>query len=239
MNEINMNHIPKHIAIIMDGNGRWAQKHKLPRSAGHQQGVEAIRDVIKKASQLKIQVITLYAFSTENWKRPEEEVSFLMKLLVEYLKKEIEELHKQNVMIRTIGDLSAFPARIQREIDKAKEKTAGNNGLIMNIGLNYGARNEIGRALKRIAENYKEQTSAFDDLTEEMIGSYLDTNGLPDPDLLIRTSGEKRISNFLLWQIAYAELYFTDVLWPDFRGEDLVEAIVDYQLRQRRFGGLS
>ncbi len=239
MNEINMKHIPRHVAIIMDGNGRWAQKHKLPRSAGHQQGVEAIRDVIKKASQLKIQVITLYAFSTENWKRPEEEVSFLMKLLVEYLKKEIEELHKQNVMIRTIGDLSAFPERIQREIDKAKEKTAGNNGLIMNIGLNYGARNEIVRALKRIAENYKEQTIAFDDLTEEMIGSYLDTSGLPDPDLLIRTSGEKRISNFLLWQIAYAELYFTDVLWPEFRGEDLVEAIVDYQLRQRRFGGLS
>jgi len=238
MNEINLTQIPKHIAIIMDGNGRWAQKNKLPRSAGHQQGVEAIRDVIKKASQLKIQVITLYAFSTENWKRPEEEVSFLMKLLVEYLKKEIEELHKQNVVIRTIGDLSAFPERIQREINKAKEKTAGNNGLIMNIGLNYGARNEIVRALKRIAENYKEQAISLNDFSEEMIDAHLDTHGLPDPDLLIRTSGEKRISNFLLWQIAYTEMYFTDVLWPDFRGKDLIEAIIDYQSRQRRFGGL-
>ncbi len=238
MNEMDMTQIPRHIAIIMDGNGRWAQKHKLPRSAGHQQGVEAIRDVIKMASQLKVRVLTLYAFSTENWKRPEEEVSFLMKLLVEYLKKEIEELHKQNVIIRTIGDLSAFPLRVQREIEKAKEKTAANNGLIMNIALNYGSRNEIGRALKTIAEKYKEQIISSEDFTDEIIGAYLDTKGLPDPDLLIRTSGEKRISNFLLWQIAYAELYFTDVLWPDFRGEDLIKAIVDYQLRQRRFGGL-
>ena len=239
MSEFDAKKIPKHVAIIMDGNGRWAQKNKLPRSAGHQQGVEAIRDVIKTASELKIQVLTLYAFSTENWRRPEDEVSFLMKLLVEYLKKEIAELHKQNVVIRTIGDLSAFPKNVQREVARAKEVTAGNTGLIMNIGLNYGARNELTRAINLLTKEMKDHTFLEKTITEEMIGSYLDTNGLPDPDLLIRTSGEKRISNFLLWQIAYSELYFTDILWPDFRGEHLIEAIVDFQSRQRRFGGLS
>lgn len=239
MNEIDMSQLPRHIAIIMDGNGRWAQKHNLPRSAGHQQGVEAIREVIKKASQLKIEVLTLYAFSTENWKRPDDEVSFLMKLLMEYLKKEIKELNKQNVIIRTIGDLSAFPVQVRKEIEKAKERTAGNNGLIMNIGLNYGARNEITRALKKIVIRSKEHNFVDDDFSEELVASYLDSHDLPDPDLLIRTSGEMRVSNFLLWQIAYAELYFTEVLWPDFTGEDLIEAIVNYQSRIRRFGGLS
>lgn len=239
MNEFDAGQIPKHVAIIMDGNGRWAQKNKLPRSAGHQKGVEAIRDVIKTASKLKIQVITLYAFSTENWRRPEEEVSFLMKLLVEYLKREITELHKQNVVIRTIGDLSAFPKNVQNEITRAKELTAGNTGLIMNIGLNYGARNELTRAINLITKEMNDHTFLEKPITEEMIASYLDTRDLPDPDLMIRTSGEKRISNFLLWQIAYSELYFTDVLWPDFRGEHLIEAIVDFQSRQRRFGGLS
>lgn len=234
-----MGKVPNHIAIIMDGNGRWAQKNKLPRSAGHQQGVEAIRDVIKTASKLKVQVLTLYAFSTENWKRPEAEVTFLMKLLVEYLKKEIAELHKQNVVIRTIGYLSAFPKNVQNEIARAKDLTVDNTGLVMNIGLNYGARNELTRAINLIAKELNDHAFNEKMITEELIESYLDTSGLPDPDLLIRTSGEKRISNFLLWQIAYSELYFTDVLWPDFRGKHLIEAIVDYQTRQRRFGGLS
>jgi undecaprenyl diphosphate synthase len=231
--------IPRHIAIIMDGNGRWAKKHKMPRSAGHQQGVEAIRDVIRTASDLKISMMTLFAFSTENWKRPADEVSFLMKLLVEYLKKEIDELHSRGVVIQTIGDLSGFSDQVRNEIIHAKEKTCGNQGLIMNIALNYGSRNEITRAVMQMIRESQLSTFRQDQVNEEWVQSFLDTRNMPDPDLLIRTSGEKRISNFLLWQIAYTELYFTDILWPDFRGKHLIEAIRDYQRRQRRYGGLS
>lgn len=235
---LNMHKIPRHVAIIMDGNGRWAKNNKLPRSTGHQQGVEAIRDVVKTASSLKIQTITLYAFSTENWKRPQEEVSFLMKLLVEYLRKEIDELHKQNILIRTSGDLSALPVPVQSAISKAKDKTSGNSGLIMNIALNYGGRNEILQAVKKIVAKVDTKELRVEEINEATMNAFLDTEGLIDPDLMIRTSGEKRISNFLLWQLAYSELYFTDVLWPDFRGKDLIDAIVDFQKRQRRFGGI-
>ena len=236
---VDVDKLPQHIAIIMDGNGRWAQKNSLPRSAGHQQGVEAIRDVIRTASGLGIQMLTLYAFSTENWKRPADEVSFLMRLLVDYLKKEIDELHQQGVVIKTIGDLNGFSDLVRNEISRAKDKTKSNSGLIMNIALNYGGRNEILRAVKEML--IQAQSTSFDIncVNEEWLHSFLDTNEMPDPDLLIRTSGEKRISNFLLWQIAYTELYFTDVLWPDFRGEHLKDAIWDYQNRQRRYGGLS
>ena len=231
--------MPRHIAIIMDGNGRWAEKHRLPRSAGHQKGVEAIRDVIRTASHIGVPMMTLYAFSTENWKRPAEEVSFLMKLLVEYLRREIDELHRQGVVIQTIGELSDFPEHVRREILQAKMKTRDNHGLVMNIALNYGSRNELNRAIRSMIQASREAFFQDSQISEEWIASYLDTAGMPDPDLLIRTSGEKRISNFLLWQIAYTELYFTDVLWPDFRGEHLLEAIRDYQTRQRRYGGLT
>ena len=231
--------LPRHIAIIMDGNGRWAEQRHLPRTAGHQQGVEAIREIIKTASSLGIEIMTLYAFSTENWKRPENEVQFLMKLLVEYLRKEIDELHGQNVKINTIGDLSRFKHNVRAEIDMAITKTAFNSGLKMNIALNYGGRDELKRAMKLLAKEVSEGKCNPDDISEDDIRSKLDTSAMPDPDLLIRTSGEKRISNFLLWQLAYCELYFTETLWPDFSGEDLKEAINHYQNRKRRFGGLT
>ena len=236
--KINLQSIPRHIAIIMDGNGRWAQRNRLPRTAGHKRGVEAIRDVIKTASDIKLEVITFYAFSTENWKRPTEEISFLMSLLIEYLRKELDELHEQQVVIRTIGDLTPFPDQVKAEIHKAMEKTKANTGIIMNLALNYGSRNELVRSVKEIVHHAGMQFPTDETIDETFIEKFLDTAGLPDPDLLIRTSGEKRISNFLLWQAAYAELYFTDTLWPDFSGEDLLKAIHDYQMRNRRFGGL-
>jgi undecaprenyl diphosphate synthase len=238
IDKINLQSIPRHIAIIMDGNGRWAQRNHLPRTAGHKRGVEAIRDVIRTASDINLEVITFYAFSTENWKRPAEEISFLMSLLIEYLKKELDELHGQQVVIRTIGDLSPFPDQVKAEISKAIEKTNANNGIIMNLALNYGSRNELVRTVKKIVKQTRTQFPADETIDETFIEQFLDTAGLPDPDLLIRTSGEKRISNFLLWQAAYAELYFTDTLWPDFRGEDLLKAIHDFQMRDRRYGGL-
>lgn len=230
--------LPRHIAIIMDGNGRWAKRHHLPRSAGHKQGVEAIRDVIRTGSDIGIEIMTLYAFSTENWRRPAEEISFLMKLLVDYLRKEIDELDQQRIRIRTIGDLSAFSDNVRQEIHRAVQRTSANEGMTMNIALNYGGRDEIIRAIRLLIDKYKDEPVELKTLSSDIFNSALDTVDLPDPDLLIRTSGEKRISNFLLWQIAYTELYFTDELWPDFRGIHLMEAIKDYQKRKRRFGGL-
>ncbi|SES68250.1 Undecaprenyl pyrophosphate synthetase [Natronincola peptidivorans] len=236
--DIDIEKIPKHIAIIMDGNGRWAQKRKLPRALGHRAGVDAIRDVIETSSNIGISYLSIYAFSTENWKRPQEEISTLMKLLIEYLRKEVKELHKNNVRINTIGNIKKFPEDVQNEINKAKELTEHNNGLCVNIALNYGGRDEITRTVKKICNEFLNDGLVIDDIDEKLINAYLDSSNIPDPDLLIRTSGEYRLSNFLLWQCAYSELWFTEVHWPDFTGKHLLQAIEDFQKRQRRFGGI-
>ncbi len=230
--------MPAHVAIIMDGNGRWATKRGLPRTLGHREGVNKVREVTREAARLGIKVLTLYAFSTENWKRPEEEVGFLMNLLEESLVKEIEELHKNNVVVRVSGRIHELPPALREGFHRAEEKTQHNTGLILNIALNYGGRAEIVDAARRIAAMAREGKVAVDEIDEEFFSRYLYTAGLPDPDLLIRPSGEMRLSNFLLWQSAYAELYMTPVLWPDFGPAELREAIRAFQKRQRRFGGL-
>lgn len=230
--------IPEHIAIIMDGNGRWATNKMMPRNFGHKAGIEALRDVIKTSSNIGIKYLTLYAFSTENWKRPSSEVSLLMKLLVEYLKKEINELHNNNVKIFTIGNISRLPVEVINEINKAMEITKNNSGLCVNIALNYGGRDEIINAIKELGEKIKSNEIQIDEINEDLMSSLMYTADIPDPELLIRTSGEKRLSNFLLWQCAYTEFWFTDIYWPDFRGKDLLDAINDFQNRKRRFGGI-
>ncbi len=232
MNEIELSKLPRHIAIIMDGNGRWAKKKSLPRVFGHKQGVKTVKSVVKAADSLGIKVLTLYAFSTENWKRPQTEIKALFSLLLQFLKKELKELHANGVKLRILGDISKFPDNIQKEIEKVRGLTAENKGLELNIALNYGSRQEIIRAFGKIAEK------GIKNPTEEDISEYLYTAGQPDPDLLIRTSGEMRISNFLLWQIAYSEIYVTEKLWPDFSKKDLEDAVTDYQKRERRFGGI-
>ncbi len=236
--ELNLESLPKHIAIIMDGNGRWAKKRLMPRSFGHRAGVEALRSVIRTASDIGIEVLTLYAFSTENWNRPVEEVSGLMQLMVEYLKKEARALHENSVKITTIGDLSRLEPRLIDEINWATDLTKDNDGLNLNIALNYGGRDELIRAIKKIASAVDKGRLSPAEIDDELVKSYLDTSEIPDPELLIRTSGEYRFSNFLLWQTAYTEFYFTNTLWPDFNGDLLLEAIRDYQKRDRRFGSL-
>ena len=238
LNKINMKKIPKHIAIIMDGNGRWAKKRNLPRTLGHAAGVEALRDIVKASSKIGVKVLTLYAFSTENWKRPKNEVNALMNLLVEYLQKEVDELHQENVKIITIGDVTKLQLRCQNELNKAYEKTKNNSGLILNLALNYGGRSEIVEMVKTISEEVKIGNIELDEIDENMVSNNLYTKGLPDPDLIIRPSGELRISNFLLWQCAYSEFWFSDIYWPDFKKNDLYKAIIDYQGRDRRFGGI-
>ncbi|SCY12883.1 isoprenyl transferase [Alkaliphilus peptidifermentans] len=237
INKIDDTRIPSHIAIIMDGNGRWAKARQLPRTFGHKAGVEALRDVIKTASNIGVKYLTLYAFSTENWSRPQDEVSALMQLLVDYLKKEVGELHSNNVRINTIGDIEGLPRIAKIEVKNAKALTKSNSGLCVNIALNYGGRDEIIRGIKKLYKDVEDGLS-IENLQVEEFAGYLDTTNIPDPDLLIRTSGEYRFSNFLLWQSAYTELWFTETYWPDFRGEDLIGAIVDYQNRTRRFGGI-
>jgi undecaprenyl diphosphate synthase len=233
--------LPVHVAIIMDGNGRWAKKRGLHRVAGHRQGVETLRDVIKTSDDLGIKHLTIFAFSTENWKRPVSEVNALIDLLVEYLRKEVMELHSKNVKIVILGCLDAFHPSVRREIERAVELTKDNSGLNINIALNYGGRAEIIRAVKNIIQDVNDKKISPDDIDEKLFSSYLYTANIPDPDLLIRTSGELRISNFLLYQIAYTELVFTqpDVLWPDFNKKTYLEAIVEYQNRQRRYGGIN
>jgi undecaprenyl diphosphate synthase len=233
--------LPQHVAIIMDGNGRWATRRGLPRVAGHRQGVEALREVIRTSDELGIKYLTLYAFSTENWKRPAAEIDALMSLLVEYLRKEIRELNSNNVKISVLGQVEAFPTVAQSEIANAVELTKNNTGLNVNIALNYGGRAEIVRAAKAIAMDVLDKKISIDDIDERLFSNYLYTANIPDPDLLIRTSGEFRLSNFLLYQIAYTELVFTapDVLWPDFDKKAYLEAIMEYQRRQRRYGGLN
>lgn len=236
--ELDKNNIPKHIALIMDGNGRWAKERNLPRSMGHKAGVETIRRVITEADELGVKYLTLYAFSTENWKRPKDEVSTLMKLLVQYLRKEIDELDSKGVIINVLGDISKLPQECIDEINKASLRTKNNKGITMNVALNYGGRNEIIRAIKSIVNEEKKGGLNIDDIDDEMINKYLYTAGMPDPDIIIRPSGEQRLSNFLLWQCAYSEFWYSDINWPDFTGKDLRRAIYDFQNRDRRFGGI-
>lgn len=235
---LDMNKIPKHIGIIMDGNGRWAKARNLPRTVGHKAGIETIRDIVKECSNLGVKYLTLYAFSTENWIRPIEEVSTLMNLLVEYLKKEFKELDSNNVVINSIGDISKLPAICQTELKKAYENTKNNTGLVLNLALNYGGRADITTAFKKIYEDIKSGKLKENQISEELISNYLYTSGMPDPDIIIRPSGEFRLSNFLLWQAAYSEFWVSDIKWPDFKKENLHKAIYDFQQRDRRYGGV-
>lgn len=231
--------VPAHIAIIMDGNGRWAKKRALPRIAGHNEGMKTVRQITRSANQLGVKVLTLYAFSTENWKRPKLEVDFLMKLPEEFLSTFLPELIEENVRVEMIGDMEQLPAHTKKAIQNAMDRTAGNDGLILNFALNYGSRTELVQAVQSMIQDVKAGSLAEEDITDATISRYLMTSHLPEPDLLIRTSGEHRLSNFMLWQLAYTEFFFTDVLWPDFSEKHLLEAVASYQKRSRRFGGLS
>jgi len=231
--------LPNHIAIIMDGNGRWARKRGLPRIAGHWAGAEALRDIVEFCAELKIKVLTVYAFSTENWKRPYEEVRTILNLLAYYLKKEVDNLNRNNIKLMVTGDWQELPYRIREEIKKSLDLTSKNTGLILNVALNYGSRREIVRACKEILEAARNGKLNPEEVDEKLFEKHLFTAGLPDPDLLIRPSGELRLSNFLLWQVAYSELWFCDIFWPDFKKEHLIRALLDYQSRERRFGGLT
>lgn len=231
--------LPLHIAIIMDGNGRWAKKRGLPRSFGHKAGVDVLKEIVKYSSQIGIKILTVFAFSTENWSRPKEEIDYLINnLLVEFLRQEINELHKNGVKLKILGDINPLPDNTKHEIVRALEITNKNTGLQFNIALNYGGRNEIVMAFKKIYDMILNGSINPEELNEDLIAKNLYTAGDKDPDLIIRTSGEERISNFLIWQGAYSELYFSKVLWPDFKKEHLMEAIIEYQNRDRRFGGL-
>ncbi|MGM9571886.1 MAG: isoprenyl transferase [bacterium] len=232
--ELDFNNIPSHIAFIMDGNGRWAKKRNLPRLAGHSAGVNPIKKILNLAGKLKIKYLTVYAFSTENWKRPEEEVSGLMRLLQKFLKQELAYLTKNKIKLNVLGDISKIPDYARHELELVLEKTKNNTGVQLNLALNYGGRDEILRAVKRVACELDGE--AIKSLDEENFSRYLFTAGIPDPELLIRTSGEMRISNFLLWQIAYSEIWITRVLWPDFDEQEMLRAILAYQKRERRFG---
>ena len=231
--------IPKHTAIIMDGNGRWAEQKGMPRIFGHQNGVTAVRRIVEAASKFNIKYLTLFTFSVENWDRPRSEVDTLMGLLVQTLKDEFEDMFKNNIKLNAIGDLDTLPGEVREELYTIIESTKDNTGMTLTLALSYGGKQEIFKAVKEISEKVKNDIICLDNFDDSVINDHLYTSNLPDVDLLIRTSGEKRISNFLLWQIAYAELYFTDVYWPDFTEEDLEKAIVEYQNRERRFGKTS
>ncbi|KXL53192.1 ditrans,polycis-undecaprenyl-diphosphate synthase ((2E,6E)-farnesyl-diphosphate specific) [Anaerotignum neopropionicum] len=234
---IDSSRLPKHIAIVMDGNGRWAAKRALPKKAGHKAGAEAFERLITDAKEIGIEHITVYAFSTENWRRSEEEVAAIMDLMRYYLKNSFQRFLKDNVRMHIIGDISRLDEDIQEQIREVEEKSKAKDGMTVHIALNYGGRDELRRGITQIAEKVAIGELSPQEITEEIIAAQLDTAGVPDPELVIRTSGEERISNFLLWQIAYSEFYFTDVLWPDFGKKDLEEAIYYYQNRERRFGG--
>lgn len=230
--------IPQHIGIIMDGNGRWAKEQKLPRSLGHKAGVETIRNIVKECNRLGVKYLTLYAFSTENWKRSQQEVGFLMDLLVLYLKNEFAELNANNVIIDSIGEIDGLPKACQAELASAFERTKNNTGVHMYLALNYGGQREIVEAVKRVARDLKDGVILETDFDEKSFSRYLYAGDIPEPELIIRPSGEKRLSNFMLYQSAYAEFWFSDIYWPDFSPRDLREAILDYQSRDRRFGGV-
>jgi undecaprenyl diphosphate synthase len=231
--------LPRHLAVIMDGNGRWAIEKGYSRTAGHQEGIESVRDIVKASSQLGLQYLTLYAFSIENWKRPISEVGILMKLLEHYLRQEIEELHRNNVRMNTIGKLSSLPKVVQKLLHSAIEKTKDNTGLTLTLALSYSGRWDIVRAVQMIALDVRRGKVSPEDINEELFPKYLQTSNLPDPDFLIRTSGEMRLSNFLLWEMAYGEMYITDKYWPEFRRNDLYEALLNFMKRERRFGQTS
>ncbi|MBT2681386.1 isoprenyl transferase [Bacillus sp. ISL-35] len=236
--QIKEHQVPSHVAIIMDGNGRWAKKRALPRVAGHHEGMKVVRKITKLANQIGVKTLTVYAFSTENWKRPKMEVDFLMKLPEEFLGTFLPELIEENVRVEMIGYMDKLPEHTRKAVGKAMEDTKDNTGLVLNFALNYGSRAEILDGVKKVMEDVRSGKISEDDLTEEVFSSYLMTKDMIDPDLLIRTSGEIRLSNFMLWQLAYTEFWFTDVLWPDFNEEHLIEAIEAFQGRQRRFGGV-
>jgi undecaprenyl diphosphate synthase len=229
---------PRHIAVIMDGNGRWAKERGKPRIFGHRAGAESVRAIVDTCTRLELAAVTLYAFSTENWKRPRTEVSGLMQMLKRYIRSDLREVHSHNIRFQAIGDIAGLSDDVQREIASAMEMTAGNTGMVMSVALNYGGRAEIVRACKKAVKEKLDSGGSIDQLTEADIESHLYTYGLPEVDLLIRTSGEFRISNFLLWQLAYSEIYVTPTYFPDFRRTQVFEAILDYQKRDRRFGGI-
>lgn len=239
LEQLDKTRFPRHVAIIMDGNGRWAQRRHLPRIAGHRAGVSSARQVIESCAKLGIPALTLYAFSMENWRRPQAEIDFLMRLLREYLRKELPEIHRNNIRMLVIGRLDKLPQAVRDDVARAMDLTSGNSGMKLAVALNYGARAEIVDAFNSILEHLKNNGATSPPVDEETISGHLYTAGLPDPDLLIRTSGEMRVSNFLLWQIAYAEIYVTETLWPDFTRARLLEALLDFQKRERRYGGLS
>ena len=230
--------IPAHVALILDGNGRWAKKRGLPRQLGHKKGCETLEQVVEDAARLGIRYLTVYGFSTENWKRPEEEVGALMQLFRFYAKRLLAMAEKNNIRVRMIGERNRFAPDLVEAINGLEEKTKNNTGMTFVIAVNYGSRDEITRAVRKIMTDAKEGKLAPEEMTEEVFSSYLDTAGIPDPDLMIRTSGELRLSNFLLWQMAYTEFYFTDVAWPDFNKAELVKAIEKYNQRDRRYGGV-
>jgi undecaprenyl diphosphate synthase len=239
MENLDLSKLPKHIAIIMDGNGRWAQEQGQDRLFGHYQGVISVRKVVEAATEIGIQYLTLYAFSTENWERPEQEVKGLMTLFVDTIAKEVPDLHKNNIKLRFIGNLGLLPPHARAALDDATAQTAQNTGLTLIVALSYSSRWELVEAAKKIASQVKAGSLSMDDITETTLSEALTTSEFPDPELMIRTSGEFRISNFLLYQLAYAELYFTETRWPDFRKDDLIKAILDFQSRERRFGKTS
>ncbi len=237
--KIDKNNLPKHLAIIMDGNGRWAKQKGLLRAFGHENGTKSVRVTVESCAKLGIENLTLYAFSTENWKRPKLEVDTLMKLLISSLKKEFETLQKNNIRLNCIGNIDLLPEKAKKELLTVIEKTKNNDRMTLTLALSYGSREELLNAVKIISDKVKNNIISIDTIDESIINQHLYTHNLPDVDLVIRTSGEHRISNFLLWQIAYAEFYFTEVLWPDFKEDDLYEAIISYQKRERRFGKTS
>lgn len=238
LEHIDLSSVPSHIAIIMDGNGRWAKKRGLPRIAGHHEGMKVVRKIVKASNELGIKVLTLYAFSTENWKRPKTEVDYLMKLPEEFLGSFLPELVEENVQVRVMGNKDQLPPHTLRAINKAIDNTKHNDGLILNFALNYGSRYEIIEGIKQLIKDTNNGRLEVEEINEEVFSAYLMSSDLREPDLLIRTSGEIRLSNFMLWQLAYAEFWFTEVLWPDFAEKHYYQAIVEYQRRARRFGGV-
>ena len=230
--------VPEHVAIIMDGNGRWAIKKGLPRSYGHKKGVKVLKEILKASKKLGCRVLTVYAFSTENWTRPTEEVDFLINLFTEVLRNEIDEIHEESTKIKFIGDLSPFPETLKKIISSSESQTKNNNKFLLNVCINYGGRQEIVKVAKELALKSSSGEIKACEVNEELFNSELLTRGIKDPELLIRTSGEKRISNFLLWQLAYSEIYISDIMWPDFNEFEFLKAIIDYQSRNRRFGGI-
>ena len=239
LDELDDRNLPKHIAIIMDGNGRWAKQRGKLRVFGHENGVKAVREAVENCAKIGVEYLTLYAFSTENWKRPRSEVQTLMRLLVSSLRKELDTLHKNDIKLNAIGNIESLPAKALKELKEVISKTKDNSRMTLTLALSYGSREELKNAIKQIGTKVKNNIISPENIDETIINDHLYTRNLPDVDLLIRTSGEHRISNFLLWQIAYAELYFIDIFWPDFRGQHLVEAIQNYQNRERRFGKTS